>query len=338
MNQDFKKYIKRILIFGIPFWLLALSYFVFDPFYVLRNYEEYGSNYLKTFNRNRISTQIFLNNNPKYNFQSFVFGSSRSSAFRTSDWAKYIGDAHPYHFDGFDDNISGISGKIQFLEQQGTKIKNALIVIDDGTFSEKYDESGDIIHLKDFKWPGRNPVLYHLEFFKAFFKKHYFISYFDVKINHTYRPSMVDLFHFNFFYDTPHNDFLFPDNESEIKKDSIKYYRNPRFKNRYWRPGPSDKQIAEHHLKDLKIIKEIFDKNGTDFKIIISPLYNQIEYNAVDLEILNIYFGKENVYNFSGKNKYTNNIGNYYDEMSHYKPLLGNELLREIYQKEVKAN
>lgn len=337
MNQDFKKYIKLLLIFGIPFWLLAISYFVFDPFHVLRNYQEYGSNYLKTYNRNRISTQTFLNYNPKYHFESFIFGSSRSSAFRTSAWSKYIGDPNPYHFDAFNDNISGIRGKMQFIENQGNKIKNALIVIDNDTFSEQYDDESDIVHMKDCMWSGRNPLMYHLEFFKAFFKKKYFISFFDLKINKTYRPWMEEFFKFKYYYEAPSNDFYFPENEEGIQKDSVKYYANPDFKKRYWKPEPYDKTINEEHLKELKIIKEILDRNKSKYKIVISPLFNQIDYSPIDLEVLNIYFGKENVYNFSGINKYTNDIANYY-EMSHYKPQLGNILMKEMYQKEVKAN
>ena len=49
-----------------------------------------------------------------------------------------------------------------------------------------------------------------------------------------------------------------------------------------------------------------------------------------EVEQLKELFGAENVYDFSGINKYTNNIRNYY-EGAHYRPCLGRQLLDSIY-------
>ena len=43
--------------------------FIMDPFHVIYKYDKYGSNYLKTYNRNRISTEVFLNHNPEFKFR-----------------------------------------------------------------------------------------------------------------------------------------------------------------------------------------------------------------------------------------------------------------------------
>ena len=40
--------------------------------------------------------------------------------------------------------------------------------------------------------------------------------------------------------------------------------------------------------------------------------------------------GKENVFDFSGINEYTNDIHNYY-ERGHYRPILGARLLQKVY-------
>ena len=71
MKFTFKQFIIKLLIFGSPIWFLIISYILFDPFHIIYSYDAYGSNFLKTYNRNRISTETFLRNNQKYNFSSF---------------------------------------------------------------------------------------------------------------------------------------------------------------------------------------------------------------------------------------------------------------------------
>ncbi|MFC3809666.1 hypothetical protein [Lacihabitans lacunae] len=331
MKNTLAYFTKKILLFTSPILLVVAAYFIMDPFHVIYKYDKYGSNYLKTYNRNRISTEVFLNHNPEFKFKSFVFGSSRSSAFQTGEWAKFIGDPNPYHFDAFNDNISGISGKMKYIKKQGNKIENAIIVIDGDTFSEQFEESESIVHLKDYRWSGQSFLAYHLTFFKAFFKKQYFISYFDLKIFKTFRPYMDEFFKFKYFYTDPYNDFLFPENIADLKADSLNYYKKPEFLNRFQNPPMESVNIKDHHLADLKVISEILKADNTKYKVIISPLFDQRDFNPVDLEVLQIYFGKENVYNYSGKNKYTNDISNYY-EASHFKPVVGTAILSEIYK------
>jgi hypothetical protein len=331
MKHSLLYFTKRILIFGSPILFLAILYVFFDPFHVIYGKDYYGSNFLKTYNRNRISTEVFLRNNPKYQYRSFIFGSSRSSAFHTKDWSKFINDPQPFHFDAFNDNISGIAGKVKYIKKQGNKIENALLVIDNDTFSEQYEETESIVHLKDHRWQDTTNVFsYHLSFFKSFFKKQYFISYFDLKIFKKFRPYMDEFFKFKYFYTEKSNDFLFPENIEAIRSDSIKYYSNPEFLDRIKNPAAYDKKIKKDHLKDLKIIADIFKNDKTKCKVIISPLFDQRALNPVDLEILKIYFGKENIFDYSGVNKYTEDITNYY-ELSHYKPELGRVILSEIY-------
>lgn len=331
MDRKFLQFIPKVLLFGLPFILLALSYFIFDPFHVLKNYQHYGSNYLKTFNRNRLSTQTYLNYKDKEGFDSFIFGSSRSSAFQTQDWAPYLKGGKPFHFDAFNDNISGIRGKLEFIDKNGSPIKNALIIIDPDTFSEQYDESESIVHHKDYRWTEESALSYHTRFFKAYFKKKYFISYLDLKIFNTYRPAYMDeFFKFKYYYTTPENNFLFPENIEKIKADSLTYYQDPEFYGRKQNPPMMDRQIMKHHLPDLRKIDSLFKKHGTHYKIVLGPTFDQRDYHPIDIQILNIYFGKNNVYNYTGKNYITDDIRNYY-EISHYKPIAGKMILRDIY-------
>ena len=73
--------------------------------------------------------------------------------------------------------------------------------------------------------------------------------------------------------------------------------------------------------------------NKTNYRIIISPLYNQIKLNNQDLDYLKQLFGKDNVFDFSGINKFTKDYNNYY-ESSHYRPHIAREIMQLIYHDE----
>ena len=142
---------------------------------------------------------------------------------------------------------------------------------------------------------------------------------------------MDEFFKFKYFYTTPNNDFLFPENIELLKKDSLLYYKNDWFPHKPENPKMNEKSIKEHHLKDLELVADAFKRNKTNYKVIIAPLYDQRAFNLRDKALLEKYFGKNNVYDYSGKNELTNYLGNYY-EGSHFKPVVGKKIMQEIYQ------
>ena len=102
-----------------------------------------------------------------------------------------------------------------------------------------------------------------------------------------------------------------------------------------FRPRPGEERVhppvlMKPQIKLLSEIAKVFQDHHTKYKIIISPEYKQIRLNPADVVQLKEIFGAENVYDFSGINKYTNNIRNYY-EGAHYRPCLGRQLLDSVY-------
>ena len=93
----------------------------------------------------------------------------------------------------------------------------------------------------------------------------------------------------------------------------------------------SPKVIGESQYRMLKEISEIFKKHKTKYKIIISPLYDQLKFNKSDVRILQMLFGDENVFDFSGINFITNDYHNYY-ENSHYRPHVADYIMKVIYK------
>lgn len=330
------KLIRQTLLFTWPVSALVSVYLLTDPFHVLKYYDSYPDNYLKSYNRNRISTQIFLNNNPSENYDSFIFGSSRSSVFYTKDWEKHINTDKTYHFDASNETISGIHGKIKFIKKHGNTIKNALIVLDEESFRYVADTANSVIHVGDWRWTGQNRLLYHWTFLKAFFKDFYFLKFAEVELSKEFKPHMYGFFENKHMLYTPiKNDFIFQGYMDEIKKDSVGYYERL-FSNPIERKEVEGDQVIQAYQEVyLREIAAIFKEDDTNYRIVLGPNFDQKKFNADALEILENYFESNRIFDFTGKNEWTEPIGNYY-EIYHYKPSVAQHLLTIIYGEMVK--
>ena len=94
----------------------------------------------------------------------------------------------------------------------------------------------------------------------------------------------------------------------------------------------SDPLIDENMKTRLKHIREVFDKRGTDYRIIISPgyCYSYPAISRQDLELLESVFGQERVFDYSGKNQLTADFNNYSDP-NHFGLYVGWHIIEDIY-------
>ncbi len=92
----------------------------------------------------------------------------------------------------------------------------------------------------------------------------------------------------------------------------------------------SPEVLDDEKITYLNEIKKIFEKHHTSYKIIISPLYDQMKLKRATYMTLCDIFGKQNVYDFSGVNKWNRDYHNY-SETSHYRPKVAAEILEIIY-------
>jgi len=122
--------------------------------------------------------------------------------------------------------------------------------------------------------------------------------------------------------------------DEEINTDSTNYYTAKINQGVFYKRTKSTSDpIAISQTSQLDLLREIkavFDRHNTNYKIVISPLYDQKTLDEKSLNILNTIFGTSNVYDFSGINNYTSNIANYY-ETSHYRPRVARDILNKIY-------
>ncbi|MBN1185296.1 MAG: hypothetical protein JXB49_23630 [Bacteroidales bacterium] len=328
--------VKKGILFFSPFLILFVSFTLMDVFKLYKKIDNYNDTFI-TLNRGYICYKTYLYYKDQVKFDSFIFGSSLSLSFKLENWIDYLPDGSvPFHFDGNGEGLYGIYSKIRFLDNKGDTIKNALIILDvrglanDGLLNGKTHFS---ISPPEISHESK------INFYWAFIKKgldyRFILAYLDYSLFNTYRDYMGWYINKSKSedYSNPINCDFTSGYEADIKKDSLAYYRRLLSKGVFYNRPVEAKEsydVSELEIKYLKSIYKIFQRHNTDFKIIIPPKYDQIPFDQDQLELLNRIFGQENVFNFSGKNKFSEPISNFF-ESDHYKPYVANEIMEIIY-------
>lgn len=333
-----KIFCQKLFFFILPFFLFFISiiilYVIYDPFKINKDYANYSykEGDLIT-SRDYISTQTYLENYKKNQYNSFIFGSSRTLAFQPSEYKKYLNEnGHVFSFDASSENIYGIYSKLRLINSLNQKIDNAIIILcHDVTFRP----------LSENHLVKKHPILtnesmcdFQKSYFKEFLNIGLLYNFFKYKITENYSESMKKYLNRDtVLYDEITNETFLFSKEKELKTDSISYYKKR--ENIFIHYNEEEtidekEKITEEYLGYLKKIKHILDENQTNYTIIISPLYKKIKFNGQDKAKIEHVFDKEKIFDYSGKNWITKYRGNYY-ENSHFKPFIGKSIMKEIH-------
>ena len=333
-----KKFIRTIAVFSLFPLILVILYVSLDPFKVIYHYDSYYASSEKAqvyLNRDYVGTSAFINFYDKYNYNSFILGSSRTLFYEADEWAKYSEVWYsPFHFDASNESLYGVHKKVVFLDEK-INIGSALLVLDHELLKQLTAKRDILFSTSPALVDNRNLIPFHSSFFTSFLQPHFFVGYFDYLVTNSYRDYMP-LNTIIMDYDFTCNEIKYSELEEMIANN--KYYDDKRMKAFYHRnytDSIGDPILKDRHITILLDIKRIFDRHKTDYKVIISPLYDQIYINPLDLKILRDIFGG-NVYDFSGKNDITDNYVNYY-EASHYRPHVASYILDSVYNGVIKT-
>ncbi len=323
-----KNFLKTLVLFFVPCIVMVLVYVVDDPFRLYwsdENLYEQGSR--KCCSNDAVRGIRWMN---KYGdtmlYDSFILGSSRSDFYYVEDWKQYLSpNASCFHFNQSGDNLLGTLQRVRYLYKRFEKINNILIIMDGEYLVDMNPHKGPL-----FREPWQvtdewDFLAFNAEFFCAF----YSIDYQKQMWKESNPENELD-----YFYIPQYNELHKTGAEEALISNAEEYFaRLPRDYQLYDRDEIEQLErpvIGEPQIAALNELHNIFQNEGTDYRIIISPLYNQKKLNPVDLEFLENLFGKEKVFDFSGKNAFTNNMDNYY-ECSHYRPQLCRQLLKICY-------
>jgi hypothetical protein len=336
-DMAIRKFVYKLILLSIPILVVVAIYVYDDPFKVIRAYDSYYRSGYPSYiplNRDYVSVETFLRHQSELQWDSFIFGNSRSLFYEVKDWSPHILSDRTFHFDAFGESLYGICRKLEFLEKRNIGIRNALIVLDTNTLSQVNNTTG---HLGQ-KHPllsGQGWFAFEMEYLKSFFSGCYFLAYLDFRLSHEVKQYMInaDLFSTRpMDYDLRHNEIRFGAFEQMIETDPNAYY-SPRERTFYSRPAmPAifPPVILSPQKEMLEEVARILNSRHSMLRIVISPLYDQIQFNPDDLAYLKGLFGADRVYDFSGINNITHNRFNYYED-SHYRPHVAREIMSMIY-------
>jgi len=328
-------FLKKAFLFVLPLLIIGACYIITDPFQNVLNHDVYLFNYMML-SRGNVSTKVYLKFKDKYKYDSFIFGSSRSTSHTSKEWAKYLSKNNvPYSFGAWNESIEAMYRRIKLIDSLKKPIKNAFILVDvDRTFAKSDTDRSDDFNGDHYLISGISQYDYYMSDFYSYLKSpRLIITSIDYNLFHQQRAYMDGFFSMKKGDLDPVNNDWDPNSETKILKDSVAYYKAAEGKF-YQRPGIqkiSLKKISKKKEQYLQKIATIFRKHQTRCKIVIAPLYDQIKINPADILVLDNIFGKTNVYDYSGINAITNNQFNYGNDVIHYRKKVGNIIFKEIY-------
>jgi hypothetical protein len=322
-----RRLMVRVLILLGPFLLIAVFFFAADP---MRIIYAYPSPVIKGVLMNdRLFQARYLENHLK-EYHSFILGSSRSKSFKTSTWKQYSGADSCFHLGVNDETLYGLTKKLAYLDKKGVKLNNALLILDHRLLSMDKNQEAHIFR----EYPsvsGESKAEFYKRFIIGFLKPAFLRSYLDWKFHHEYKAYMKNyIFKEEFEYVPGTGDINYTGYEDQIKKDSAGYYKHARDLFYERNVKVSKPVLSDQARLMLQSISRLFKLQGTDFRIVITPNYDQEKLSDPDLNFLQKTFGKEKVFDYSGVNEITKDQGNYYEER-HFKPYIANRIMKEMY-------
>ena len=329
-----KRFVYTILLFiTIPLILLVGIYLWTDPFRCIHDFDIEN---IDDTNREHLSTELFLRNESIYDYNSFIFASSRGGGMNTYQWKQYLpDDAQPFLFQAWSETVTGIELKMAYLCEHQIPMDNALLLIDvPGTFA-KDQLPHEALTIKHYIFTGRTKFCYNvIQFWNFIQKPTLWYSSIRNKIQDVHIPCPSDTitndwdksnrYHFT---EVPSQDSL-KSCSSIGRRTFLEKINHSGYKIEVSKPLIDNRFLEQlHHIHSMLVEKQ------TDYHIIITPApcYTNPAINPQDISILQNVFGQDRVHDYSGKNEITEDYNNFSDP-GHFGLRVGFMIIEDIYR------
>jgi hypothetical protein len=327
-----KKLLINSLLFSSPL-LICLLFFAFDdPFGIF--YKDKG---LAEPSEDVIKIREFLNETPDQYHQAFIFGNSRTHAFRDVDWKKFIGNENVFHFGSPGESLLNIRRKMEMiLDRQ--PMKHALILLDAGIL-----ENTDNTH-RTYQGPVYNhsPKTSDISYFDFYanYIKYYFDDYFFAKhIYYFFTSNYKSEWMKNAFAEPKPKVDAFKSHvydclaDSLIETDFNEYKRV--FNPDYSLTSRNVDRVAPEDSLHLVEIRRLLEKNNVEYRIFVPPDFSCEKLNGNISMTLKKIMGNK-FYDFTGKNRIaTDSTLNY--ENLHFTYRAAQMMLSDMYEHDKKT-
>lgn len=313
-----KNFFKKIIVFSIVpiifmIGMMLYNFFV-DPFGVFKGDISKQANEP---NQHYLKVNYIMNNPNKYN--AFLFGNSRVGKI---DVSKIKGDDKWYNMT-YSEGLPGEHlDNIKLFIKKNVKIDKIVVGVDEiSAFTKKEGHENESIR-KPYK-NRFDPLL----------------SYLFLKPSYNLAEEIVNMKEKKFYeegmYATIYETGSFPPNKKDKYIDQNKdlHKEDPIFENPYW-PGVRVDNMQQC-LNDIIEIKQLCEDHNIEVRFFVNPIYKKTYEKAVSKGFLTFLDELKNItdfYNFNKFKKITSDPVNYY-ENSHYRPLVGDLIVEEFFNK-----
>lgn len=325
-------FLKGFLLFS-PLLFLLLSFVIIDPFAIL-----YKVNSVFVPSVDYKLTENYLSETKNTDYSAFVFGNSKTLAFKSKDWLSHINAKNVYAYGAPGESIENVLNKCHVIVKNDS-MKYALLIVDEQII-ENYQNKTPYLQgpvYKHHPLTSNESVLSFYSFFlRCYINDFAFIDAMDLYIkNQSQVQPEYSFSKLNPNFNSSTGEFSQKHLEDEISKDGFSgYYTH--HKNDFTKSidiglvEKSKKKIHQEDVVNLEEIKKIFDKQNTEYYIIIGPTYGGGEFPAKYFEELQRIFSKENVFDYSDHVVFSSDSSGFY-EHTHYRPWVGKKILDSIY-------
>lgn len=309
-----REFVKSIITFLLPAILMFGLYVISDPFNfffyepTLAEQDNFGAD------NDFHTTNDLIAFADEQNYNGFIVGNSRATAFIPSKLEQIVPGSKFFNYGTPGECVANILAKLELAESLGLEIKNAVILIDDiilkNTDNRYYDDQGmEYVHHPLNS--SQTYLSYTYTGFKSYLQNFYFVRDLDFKLTGKYKPYMEG------YIRDPAAENGLPENYQFPPKPNA---------------GKQSEIIGKYSdFRKLVELKKLFDRNSTNYEIIIPPTYLQEIVHPKNVSALNFVFGKTHVHDYSGINEYSDEISDFHDA-GHFTPTIAQEIVKEVYR------
>lgn len=330
--------VKMAMIAIVPILLFVGWYVVDDPYYVLRNSHRLPDlmnppQGRTDFNKGLVSLEALKRRVAEGDVpDSFILGASISCYYEVDEWAKYIDtNTTPMHFDSASEGAGSMLRKLDYLHNNGIKVKNVLIIL--SPFSIEFPLTGD--HILSADPPEMAGLPNEIYWYYINFK-----SFSDIVFLNSYVPAVVsgqyDNHGYNFVfeeqpmvYDPYRNEETIPQWDKEILQQPELFSRTHHL------PVEKHLHCSNTHRVDRareKVFREIAHRlRNIHYHVIVAPTSDLDTLSAADDSLLRSIFGPRRFHNFTASMaREAADNSNWYDRL-HYRSTMTRPILRNVY-------
>jgi len=339
LRPGITKFVLRSLLALLPVALYIALYAVVDPFKVVHAYNGVsiapGDSLERIPNKRYVAIEGLKYYDPRYHYDSFIFGSSISSNFTAQAWKRHLPpQASVYHFTAGANTLTGIRDELRYLLDHGVKVRHALFIMEDEMFQRqpRLNEMPFVPHY-DVS-PQVSRLHFHFVHFNAF-RDPYMLLYNLVPWSWVgdkllEEGKMVRI-------PSGRDEVLNEDSsralDSVILNDPNSYYSQMQWlMNMKALPNPMPLSIDAGNEPVLREIALMLNENGIDYLVIVPPRFRGQPMSCIDHAALCDIMGESHVKDYSNDSTMIHDLQSYYDGIHILTPRC-TELIDRSYQR-----